>query len=182
VVATLAWLRTTPPPPAGEALLGQVAPPAAPLPTPEVGQVVPPPVTPPPLLPTAPPTQVKATPTQAFAKVVWATATSVPWVPPTEEPPTATPTPPIEKVFTCEKGAKFSVSPEDAEVWIEGKKIGTADDWDDMGGGKVFKFSQPGSYYVRLALKGYKTAWIKIVVKSDAKEDVANVDTELKED
>ena len=186
VVATLAWLRRTPPPPpAGEALLGQVAPPVVPLPTPtaaETGQVVPPTVTPPPLLPTAPPTQVMATPTQAFAPVVWATATSVPWVPPTEEPPTATPTPPIEKVFTCQKGAKFNVSPEDAEVWIEGKKIGTADDWDDMGGGKVFDFPKPGTYYVRLTLKGYKTAWVKIVVKSDADKEVANVDTELNED
>lgn len=189
VVATLAWLGRTPPPPAGEALLGQVPPPVAPLPTPtvgEAGQVIPPAptppiMTPPPLVPTALPTPVFATPTHAFVPAVWATSTAAPYVPPTEEPPTATPTPPIEKTFTCQKGAKFNVSPEDAEVYIEGKKIGIADDWDDMGGGKVFKFSQPGSYYVRLVLKGYKTAWLKVVVKPDAKEEVANIDTELQD-
>jgi len=51
-----------------------------------------------------------------------------------------------------------------------------------MGGGKVFDFPKPGTYYVRLTLKGYKTAWVKIVVKSDADKEVANVDTELNED
>ena len=53
--------------------------------------------------------------------------TEAPTPPPTEEPPTATPTPPIEKIFTCQKGAKFNVSPEETEVWIEGKKIGMKD-------------------------------------------------------
>ena len=62
------------------------------------------------------------------------------------------------------------------------RDIGKADDWDDTGGGKLYEFDGPGSYYVKLSLKGYRTAWIKIVVSEDASEKVAKVDTELKKD
>ena len=61
------------------------------------------------------------------------------------EPPTATPVPPpptptmppITAVFECQKGAKFGVSPDAAEVTIDGKLLGIADDWDGFGGGPV---------------------------------------------
>lgn len=96
--------------------------------------------------------------------------------------PLPTPTPPVEEVFTCSKGADFNVSPEDAVVTINGKTIGIADDWDNKGGGKTFFFSAPGFYYVRFTLEGYKTTWIKIVVEPTAKDEIADIDTELAEE
>ena len=192
VLATLLWLRRTPPPPAGEALLGQVATPVPPASTGiEATPIAPPTAAAVVVVPTASPTAVVPAPVVPAFVVPTATAppnprveptaTFMPWVPPTEPPPPPTPTPPIAQTFTCQKGAKFNVSPEDAEVWVEGKKIGIADDWDNMGGGKIFNFPQAGTYYVHFVLKGYKTTWIKIVVKPDAKDEIADVDTEVPE-
>ena len=81
--------------------------------------------------------------------------------------------------FQCRSGAEFNVSPEEAEVAVEGRVIGIADDWDGMGGGEVFTFPGPGVYFVRLSLDGYQTAWVKVVVSADAEDDVADIDTEL---
>jgi hypothetical protein len=73
------------------------------------------------------------------------------------------------------------VDPEEAEVSIEGRLIGIADDWDGSGGGEVYEFPGPGDYYVRLSLPPkWETAWIKIVVTPDAAADVVEVDTELR--
>jgi hypothetical protein len=73
------------------------------------------------------------------------------------------------------------VDPEEALVEIEGKIIGIADDWDGKGGGKVYQFPGPGTYYVKLSLKGYKTAWVAIVITPQAKHENADVDLELDE-
>ena len=105
-------------------------------------------------------------------------------VPPTPVPtraePTATPTPPIVATFACSRGAEFHVSPEDAQVVIDGKLIGIADDWDGMGGGKAYIFPGPGIHYARFSMAGYKTAWVKIEVRPGAK-GIVKIDTELDE-
>ncbi len=95
--------------------------------------------------------------------------------------PTAPPQPQVhvEATFETSRAAEFHVSPEEALVEIEGRLIGTADDWDDMGGGKQWVFDRPGSYLVKLSLEGYQTAWVRIVVRPDADDDVADVDTDL---
>jgi serine/threonine-protein kinase len=92
-----------------------------------------------------------------------------------------TPTPTLAAVFVCSKGAEFNVSPEEAEITINGRAIGIADDWDGMGGGKTYEFSAPGSYYVMLTAKGYATTWLKIEVRPGAEDEIADVDTELSE-
>ena len=93
--------------------------------------------------------------------------------------PTAPPH--VVATFKCSKGAEFNVSPEDAKVTIDGHTIGKADDWDGVGGGKTYEFSGPGTYYVKLTLKGYKTTWVKIIVDPDAGDEIADVDTSLEE-
>ena len=80
-------------------------------------------------------------------------------VPTEPPPPTPTPTPPLVAVFKARKAAKFDVSPDDAEVTVDGHSIGKADDWNE---GKLYKFDGPGAYYVKLSLKGYRAAWIEI--------------------
>ncbi|MGQ9836180.1 MAG: hypothetical protein ACUVRQ_09455, partial [Thermoanaerobaculaceae bacterium] len=70
---------------------------------------------------------------------------------------------------------------EEALVEIEGKIIGTADDWDGKGGGKVYRFPGPGTYYARLSLQGYRTVWVAIVATPSAEDGVADVDWEMEE-
>ena len=79
------------------------------------------------------------------------------------------------------RAAEFHVDPEDAHVSVDGRPIGVADDWDGVGGGKSYAFDAPGVYRIELSLAGYRTAWVKIVVAPDAREDVVDVDTELAE-
>ncbi len=128
-----------------------------------------------------------ATAELAGAELPRDSATAVPVVLPTMVPtaiPTAVPTaaPAVVATFQCRSGAEFNVSPEEAEVTVEGRVIGIADDWDGMGGGEVFTFPGPGVYYVRLSLDGYRTAWVKVIVSPDAEDDVADIDTELEKD
>lgn len=166
-------------PPAGEALLGQ----GSIVPTPSAVDsgyaLMPPPVgaviTPVAAAPTPEVMGGLSFPTPGFD----AEPTPLPAPPP---PPTATPTPPIVAVFEAREAARFDVSPDDAEISVNGKVIGKADDWDDRCGGELYEFERPGVYYVKLTLKGHRTTWVKIVVSEDAGEKVAKVDTELKSD
>jgi len=175
VVVALLLLRRTPPP-AGEALLGGPA--VAPTAAVELPQGAAP-------APTAPATPTAtATPTRPAPTPVEAPTQAPPVVvapPPTEPPPppTPTPTPPIEATFVCSSGAEFHVNPEEAEVTLNGRMIGLADDWDDAGGGRTWIFEHPGTYYARLSAAGRRTAWVKLVVEPGARDEVCNVDLKL---
>jgi hypothetical protein len=100
---------------------------------------------------------------------------------------TSTPTPlkrppgPVSQVFECRRGAEFHVSPDETVVTIDGRRIGIADDWDGSGGGRTYYFRGSGTHYVRLSLRGYRTTWIKIVVRPGAEEEIVDVDTSLPE-
>ncbi|GMU66626.1 MAG: hypothetical protein AMXMBFR36_29000 [Acidobacteriota bacterium] len=136
--------------------------------------------------PAPPPTVVAPTVAAATAPPLATTPAPatvvVPVAPAIVEPePEPAPAPPITAVFETRRAAEFHVDPEEALVTIDGRQIGTADDWDDRGGGKQWVFTAPGEHLVELSLAGYHTAWIKIVVKPDAKSDVADVDTDLEE-
>jgi hypothetical protein len=183
VVAAIVLLKPPQaPPPAGEALLAELPTPALPTPSPAGAAATETPAGGP--IPTAP--LVMATPLPTVAP----TPSGVPTATITSPPPTrlpageavgaeSTPAPHVVAVFVCSKGAEFNVSPEEAEVTINGKLIGIADDWDGMGGGKTYEFPGPGSYLVKLSAKGYATTWIRIEVKPDAADEIADVDTEL---
>jgi eukaryotic-like serine/threonine-protein kinase len=98
---------------------------------------------------------------------------------PQERAPVPTPTPPIIDTYMCRRGAIFDVSPEKALVGIQGHDIGIADDWDGKLGGRVYYFPRGGTFYVRLALSGYATRWIKVIVDPDARDDVVDVNLKL---
>lgn len=106
---------------------------------------------------------------------------SVATPPPAAAPVVARFVPPVSvaEVFECRRGAEFHVSPDEATVSIDGRRIGKADDWDGSGGGRVYYFRRPGTYYARFALRGYRTTWVKIVVRPGAPEEVVDVDTNL---
>ena len=97
-------------------------------------------------------------------------------------PPLPTPTPPIVQVFECREGANFNVSPEKAQITVNGKVIGVADDWDGAGFGKLGKsytFPGAGVYYIKLSHPERQTAWVKVVVSPEAKRRLADIDTRL---
>ena len=172
VVVALLLLRR-PSPPAGEVLLGGPA--AAPTAVPGAAEMAAPVVQ-----PTATATAT-ATPTVPTPPAPTVPPTVPIVVLPTEPPPTPTPTPtpPVEATFTCSSGAEFHVDPEEAEVALDGRVIGIADDWDDAGGGRTWMFDHPGMYYARFSLARYRTAWVKIVVEPGEREEICNIDFEL---
>jgi serine/threonine-protein kinase len=125
-------------------------------------------------VPSQPPVQV---PTEVASAPALLAPTEAPLV--RSPPPVPTPTPLISETFYCIFGAELNVEPEDAEVAIDGQVIGIADDWDGAGGGQVYTFPGPGTYYARFSLNRYQTAWVKIVVSEDAEKTVADIDFEL---
>lgn len=103
-------------------------------------------------------------------------------VAPTVPAPTPTPTvPPVVKTYFGRRGAVFNVDPEETLVEIGGKVIGVADDWDGKGGGKVYVFPGPGTYYAKLFLTGYRTVWVAIVIAPTAADEEADVDWDMEE-
>jgi tRNA A-37 threonylcarbamoyl transferase component Bud32 len=105
------------------------------------------------------------------------------YVPPTAVPtPQPTPTPMITQVFECREGANFNVSPQKAEVIINGRLIGIADDWDGAFFGKMGKtymFPGPGIYYAKFTYPERRTTWVKIIVTPEARKRIADVDTRM---
>ena len=85
-----------------------------------------------------------------------------------------------QRTYECREGVRFQVSPETASVSINGKRVGTAAEWSDRGSGRVYKFSRSGSYQVRLSQRGFAPAVLKVVVRSRASRDVADVKIDLK--
>jgi len=61
--------------------------------------------------------------------------------PPAPEPPEASVSagPPAENVYRTRRVAKFGVSPDQARIFLDGRYVGVADDWDDHGGGKTLE-------------------------------------------
>jgi serine/threonine-protein kinase len=96
-------------------------------------------------------------------------------------PPLESPVPAVTAIFYCQRGAEFNVSPEETIVTVDGKEIGKADDWDGKGGGQTYVFSRPGQHNVKLALPGYRTTWIEVVVDPAASDEIVDVDTTLPE-
>jgi hypothetical protein len=84
-------------------------------------------------------------------------------------------------VFETRRGAEFHISPEEATVWIDGRRLGKADDWDGAGGGRTYYFRRPGTYYARFASPGHRTTWVRIVVRGGAAEEIVDIDTNLPE-
>ncbi|MGE0640256.1 MAG: protein kinase [Thermoanaerobaculia bacterium] len=188
LLAVVLWLRRPSPPPelgqspaAGE----QAASPAQPLsvapaPEPPVAEAKAP----------EPADEEVVKPSPAAGKRA-AAATTPPEPPPAATPeavepavsePAAPPPPPrISETFEGREGAEFNVDPEETEVEVDGRSIGIADDWDNAGGGKIYRFSGPGEHIVRLSLAGYRTVWVKVRIHPQARRKIADVDTELEE-
>jgi hypothetical protein len=74
---------------------------------------------------------------------------------------------------------RFTSSPDQARLIIDGRPVGIADDWDNKGGGRAFEFDHPGAHDVRMELPGYRTMQMRIDVSPDAEKDNISIDEEL---
>lgn len=97
---------------------------------------------------------------------------------PSEAAPVAA-EPRYRETYDCRRGAEFHVSPDEAVVTVNGTTIGIADDWDNRGGGKVYRFPGAGTYAVRFTLRGYRTDWVKINLRPDAEAAICYVEFDL---
>jgi serine/threonine-protein kinase len=84
----------------------------------------------------------------------------------------------IDATYTTHKGVRFTSSPEQARLYVDGRYVGIADDWDNRGGGRTFEFDGEGTHYVRMELPGYQTRQIEIDVRPDAKDSIS-IDEDL---
>lgn len=106
---------------------------------------------------------------------------------PTEAPPApvleasaASSAAPADNVYRARRFAKFSSSPDQARLYVDGHYAGIVDDWDDRGGGKTLPFTGEGTHRVRMELPGYRTVHLDILVTPNAEDDTVEIDDELK--
>ena len=165
----------------------------APAPT-SVRSPAPPPTAEP--LPTAPPEAVPAPPAAAPAEAAPTprprpsprrrpTAAPAETAPPAEAapakpPPAAAPakTERVDTRYATRRAVRFTSSPQQARLYLDGRYIGIADDWDNRGGGRELE-PGPGTHTVRMELPGYRTMVLEVDVSPDADKDSPSIDEEL---
>jgi serine/threonine protein kinase len=85
----------------------------------------------------------------------------------------------VDAVYATRHGVRFTSSPDQARLTIDGRLVGIADDWDNRGGGREFVFDSPGAHDVRMELPGYKSLHLRIDVSPEAEKDSVSIDDEL---
>ncbi|MDQ6894871.1 MAG: hypothetical protein M3167_19630, partial [Acidobacteriota bacterium] len=86
----------------------------------------------------------------------------------------------VDNVYRTRRFAKFGVSPDQARMYVDGRYVGIADDWDDRGGGRKYEFAREGTHRVRFELPGHRDLNVEILVSPSAPDDTADVGDELK--
>jgi serine/threonine-protein kinase len=85
----------------------------------------------------------------------------------------------VDASYRTRRAVRFTSSPQQARLYLDGKYIGIADDWDNRGGGSELAFAKPGTHYVRMELPGYRPFVVEIDVSEDADKDSPSVDEEM---
>ena len=86
----------------------------------------------------------------------------------------------VDNTYRTKRFVKFGVSPDQARMYVDGRYVGIADDWDDRGGGRKLELTKSGRHRVRFELPGYRDLNIEIFVSPSAGDDTADVGDELK--
>ncbi|HKD16524.1 MAG TPA: serine/threonine-protein kinase [Thermoanaerobaculia bacterium] len=85
----------------------------------------------------------------------------------------------VDASYRTRRAVRFTSSPQQARLYLDGNYIGIADDWDNRGGGSELAFAKPGTHYVRMELPGYRPFVVQIDVSEDADKDSPSVDEEM---
>jgi hypothetical protein len=122
---------------------------------------------------------VKPTPPPREEEKVAVVASAEP--PPPPPPPASDDrTARIDATYATRRAVRFTSSPEQARLYVDGRYIGIADDWDNRGGGREYEFDKPGSHIVRMELPGYRPKRFEIDVRSGGDGgDSVSIDEEL---
>jgi predicted Ser/Thr protein kinase len=84
----------------------------------------------------------------------------------------------VDAVYETRGSVRFTSSPEQARLYVDGHYVGIADDWDNRGGGRPLELEKDGTHYVRMELPGYRPMNLQIDVTPDANDSVS-IDEEL---
>jgi serine/threonine-protein kinase len=84
----------------------------------------------------------------------------------------------VDAEVETRRAVRFTSSPDQARLYLDGRYIGIADDWDNRGGGKELEPGK-GTHYVRMELPGYRPFVLQITVSPDAGRDSPSIDEEL---
>jgi hypothetical protein len=96
---------------------------------------------------------------------------------PTREPerPRAPPQPAADQVVACRELIELDVDPSEAQVWVDGRFRGTADELEEI------VFDRPGTYRIRFVMPGYHPQTVEVHVAPDARRKAQEVEVELVE-
>ena len=110
------------------------------------------------------------------------TASSEPKIAAAPEPAPGPPAPVrpdrVDAVYQTRGTVRFTSSPEQARLYVDGQYVGIADDWDNRGGGRPLELEKSGTHYVRMELPGYRPKTIQIDVVPGA-DDSVSIDEDL---
>jgi hypothetical protein len=84
----------------------------------------------------------------------------------------------VDAVYETRGTVRFTSSPEQARLYVDGRYVGIADDWDNRGGGRPLELEKEGTHYVRMELPGYRPLHLQIDVTPDG-DDSISIDEEL---
>jgi eukaryotic-like serine/threonine-protein kinase len=130
-----------------------------------------------------------AAPAAAATPKPRATPRRKPTAAPAETPRTssaiaAAPSAPAERpsnpdaVFATRRAVRFTSSPDQARLYVDGRYIGIADDWDNRGGGRELELPR-GTHFVKMELPGYRPFVIEIQVTPESGKDSPSIDEEM---
>ena len=122
------------------------------------------------------PTRVRPSPVPT-AEPPRVAAAEPPPPPPAAEPAPARPSR-VDATYETRSTVRFTSSPEQARLYVDGRYIGIADDWDGRGGGRPLQLEKEGAHLVRMELPGYRPMTLQIDVHPDA-DDSVSIDEEL---
>jgi eukaryotic-like serine/threonine-protein kinase len=84
-----------------------------------------------------------------------------------------------DRILRTRQGVKIGVSPDQARVYLDGRYVGIADDWDDRGGGRTLPLPRDGAHRIRISLPGYRDMNVEVVRSRGAGDDTVEIGGDL---
>ena len=83
-----------------------------------------------------------------------------------------------DAIVATRRAVRFTSSPDQARLYVDGRYIGIADDWDNRGGGRELELPN-GVHSVKMELPGYRPLVLEIQVTPESGKDSPSIDEEM---
>ena len=83
-----------------------------------------------------------------------------------------------DAIVATRRAVRFTSSPDQARLSVDGRYIGIADDWDNRGGGRELELPR-GTHSVKMELPGYRPLVLEIQVTPESGKDSPSIDEEM---